>query len=165
MTAGPSLRSNYQPPALPTGVSSMSVIRDIMTKNVFTVRPETTLAEAVKILTENHLGGVPVTSKEGELLGVISELALLDIVFEESARQAPVSEYMEEQVESVTPDEPLSRAAQLFALYAFRRLPVVEGNKLVGIVSRRDLMNHSLRTNLLLTDPLLELVPALAMVQ
>jgi CBS domain-containing protein len=142
----------------------MSMIRDIMTKNVFAIRPETTLAEAVKFLTEHHVGGAPVTSESGELLGVVSELALLDVVFEEDVRQAHVAQYMEENVESVTPDEPLTRAAQLFALYAFRRLPVVEGGKLVGIVSRRDLMNHSLRTNELLTDPLLELVPALAMV-
>jgi CBS domain-containing protein len=140
----------------------MAVIRDIMTKNVFTVRPETRLAEAVKVLTDHHVGGAPVISKSGELLGVISELALLDVVFEADARQAPVSLYMEEHVESVTPDEPLTRAAQLFALYAFRRLPVVEGGKLVGIVSRRDLMNHALRTNELLTEPLVELIPTLA---
>ena len=140
----------------------MAVIRDIMTKNVFAVRPETTLAEAVSVLTDHHVGGAPVISESGELLGVISELALLDVVFEEDARRAPVSLYMEEQVESVTPDEPLTRAAQLFALYAFRRLPVVEGGKLVGIVSRRDLMNHALRTNELLTEPLVELIPTLA---
>jgi CBS domain-containing protein len=142
----------------------MTVIRDIMTKNVVTVRPETTLAEAVKVLTDHHVGGAPVTSEGGELLGVISELALLDVVFDKGARQAPVAQYMEEEVESVSPDEPLSRAAQLFALYAFRRLPVVDGGKLVGIVSRRDLMNHSLRTNELLTEPLMELIPALAMI-
>ena len=51
---------------------------------------------------------------------------------------------------------------ELFALYSFRRLPVVEDGKLVGIVTRRDLMNHALRTNEVLTEPLLELIPSLA---
>ena len=141
----------------------MTVIRDIMTKNVFAVRPETTLAEAVEVLTDHHIGGAPVVS-EGELVGIISELALLDVVFDADARHAAVAHYMEQDVQSVSPDESLSRAGQLFALYAFRRLPVVENGKLVGIVSRRDLMNHSLRTNELLTEPLMALVPDLVQV-
>ena len=140
----------------------MTVIRDIMTKDVVVVRPETTLAEAVKVLTEHHIGGAPVVSDDGALVGVISELALIDVVFEPDVKQAQVSHYMAEDIQFVEPNDPLSRAAQLFALYSFRRLPVVEDGKLVGIVSRRDLMNHALRTNELLTEPLVELIPSLA---
>jgi CBS domain-containing protein len=142
----------------------MTVIRDIMTKDVVAVRPETTLAEAVQVLTEHHIGGAPVVSADGALVGVISELALIDVVFEPDVKQAPVGQYMAEDVQFIAPNEPLARAAQLFALYSFRRLPVVERGKLVGIVSRRDLMNHALRTNELLTEPLVELVPALAQI-
>jgi len=140
----------------------MTVIRDIMTTKVVAVRPETTLAKAVKVLTDHHVGGIPVASEDGALVGVISELALIDVVFEREARDAAVSAYMAEDVQFVAPGDSLSRAAQLFALYSFRRLPVVENGKLVGIVSRRDLMNHALRTNEVLTEPLVELVPALA---
>jgi CBS domain-containing protein len=140
----------------------MTAIRDIMTKNLVTVRPETTLAEAVKVLTDHHIGGAPVVTETGTLVGVISELALIDVVFEPDVKAGRVSQYMAEDVQVVSPDEPLSRAAQLFALYSFRRLPVVENGKLVGIVSRRDLMNHALRTNELLSEPLVELVPGFA---
>ena len=83
------------------------------------------------------------------------------MVFDPAVKDRSVTQYMTEEVQAVGPDEPLSRAAQLFALYAFRRLPVVENGKVVGVFTRRDLMNHALRTSKLLTDPLLEIFPEL----
>jgi CBS domain-containing protein len=126
------------------------------------VRPDATLAEAVAILTQQHIGGAPVVTAEGEVVGVISELAMIDVVFDSDAKDALVKDYMTQEVHTVHPNDPLSRPAQLFALYSFRRLPVVEEGRLVGIVTRRDLMNYALRSNELLTDPLIELIPSLA---
>ena len=140
----------------------MRVVREIMNKRVVSIRPDATLAEAIHILTQQHIGGAPVVTAEGAVVGVISELAMIDVVFDSDAKNAPVKEYMTAQVHTVHPDDPLSRPAQLFALYSFRRLPVVEDGKLVGIVTRRDLMNYALRSNELLTDPLIELIPSLA---
>src|SRR5205085_6509720 len=112
---------------------------------------------------QNHIGGAPVVDAEGELIGMISELALIDVVFDEAVKNAPVSKFMTVEVQVVYPYESLSRAAQLFALYAFRRLPVVENGKLVGIITRRDLMNHALETGQVLADPLVEMIPSLAL--
>ena len=140
----------------------MAVIRDMMNKKVVGVRPDATVAETIKILTDQHIGGLPVVSPEGAVVGVISELALIDVVFDATVKDALVSDYMTPEVHTLHPDDPLSRAAQLFALYSFRRLPVVENGKLVGIVTRRDLMNYALRTKKILTDPLIELIPSLA---
>ena len=140
----------------------MAVIRDMMNKSVVGVRPDATVAEAIKVLTEQHIGGLPVVTSEGAIVGVISELALIDVVFDPTVKDALVADYMTAEVHTVHPNDPLSRAAQLFALYSFRRLPVVENGKLVGIVTRRDLMNYALRTNKLLADPLIELIPSLA---
>jgi CBS domain-containing protein len=133
-----------------------------MHKHVVLVQPETTLEEAAEILTKQHVGGAPVVDDDGSVVGMISELSLIDVVFDAETRYAPVSRYMTHEVHAVGPDDALSRAAQLFALYSFRRLPVVENGKLVGIVTRRDLINHSLRNNELLQEPLMELIPALA---
>jgi CBS domain-containing protein len=140
----------------------MRVVREIMNKRVVSIRPDATLAEAIHILTQQHIGGAPVVTAEGAVVGVISELAMIDVVFDSDAKNALVKEYMTAQVHTVHPDDPLSRPAQLFALYSFRRLPVVENGKLVGVVTRRDLMNYALRSNELLTDPLIELIPSLA---
>ncbi|HEY3393586.1 MAG TPA: CBS domain-containing protein [Lacipirellulaceae bacterium] len=140
----------------------MRVVRDIMNKRVVGIRPDVTLAEAIHILTQQHIGGAPVVTAEGAVVGIISELAMIDVVFDSDAKNALVKEYMTAQVHTVHPDDPLSRPAQLFALYSFRRLPVVEDGKLVGIVTRRDLMNYALRSNEVLTDPLIELIPSLA---
>lgn len=140
----------------------MTTIRQIMNERVAAIRPDQTVAEAVELLTQHHTGGMPVVAEDGELVGIISELAMIDLVFDSKVRDAPISKYMSPKVHSVHPDEPLSRVAQLFALYSFRRVPVVEGGKLIGVVTRRDLMNHSLRTNELLQEPLMELIPSLA---
>jgi CBS domain-containing protein len=133
-----------------------------MNTRVVGIPPHATLAEAVKILSERHIGGAPVVAADGTVVGIISELALIDVVFDAGAKNALVSDHMTPEVHVVHPDDPLSRPAQLFALYSFRRLPVVEDGKLVGVVTRRDLMNYTLRTGELLTDPLIELIPSLA---
>jgi len=140
----------------------VALVRDVMNPRVVGIDPNATLAEAVRILTELHIGGAPVVAADGSVVGIISELALIDVVFDPNARNALIREHMTPEVHVIHPDDPLSRPAQLFALYSFRRLPVVDDGKLVGMVTRRDLMNYALRTGELLTDPLIELIPSLA---
>jgi CBS domain-containing protein len=82
-------------------------------------------------------------------------------VFDPAVKHAPVSRFMNPDVHTMKPSDSLSKAAQLFALYAFRRLPVVEDGQLVGIVTRRDLMNYALQTGHSIADPLAEIFPSL----
>src|SRR5215212_7102821 len=133
-----------------------------MNRKVVAVRPEWTVEQTIEFLTQHHIGGSPVVNAEGRLVGMVSELALIDVVFDRSLKDLPISKYMNTELQVVRPDESLARAAQLFALYSFRRLPIVENGKLVGIISRRDLMNYSLRKNQPLEDPLTALIPSLA---
>ena len=140
----------------------MVTIREVMNQKVVAVGPEWTVEETIEFLTQHHIGGSPVVSAEGELVGMISELALIDVVFDHRLKDVPISKYMNRELQVVRPDEPLTRAAQLFALYSFRRIPIVENGKLVGIITRRDLMNYSLRTNHALDDPLAALIPLFA---
>lgn len=148
----------------------MTCVADIMNPRVITVSPSTTLAATIELFTEKHIGGAPVVELlseqdndgRGRVVGMISELQLLDVVFDPEARDAAVSLYMTTEVQAVEPTEPLLRVAQLFALHAFRRLPVIEQGRLVGIITRRDLMNHALLTGEQLTEPLADLFPELA---
>jgi tRNA nucleotidyltransferase (CCA-adding enzyme) len=133
-----------------------------MNRKVVAVGPEWTVEETIQFLTQHHIGGSPVVNPEGRLVGMISELALIDVVFDRFLKDLPISKYMNTELQVLGPDESLARAAQLFALYSFRRLPIVENGKLVGIISRRDLMNFSLRTDHALQDPLVALIPELA---
>lgn len=142
----------------------MTRVDEIMNRRVVTVAPEMTLAAVVELFTENHIGGAPVVAADGRVIGMISELQLLDVVFDLDARKTPVSAYMSPKVECLLPQDTLSHAAQMFALYSFRRLPVIDEGRLVGIVTRRDLMNFALKTGTRLTEPLVEFIPELALV-
>jgi len=139
----------------------MAVIRDIMSKIVISIRPEATLMDAVKVLTKHHISGAPVVTTQGEVVGFISEPNLMDVLFELSVRSVLVSEYMSRGVHVVESHEPISTAAAMLALYGIRRLPVVENGRLAGVVTRRDLLAYSLRNPEPLSEPLLELIPAL----
>jgi CBS domain-containing protein len=140
----------------------MTNVSDIMNPRVITVDPKSTLSAAVDLFTENHVGGAPVVDGRGRVVGMISELQLMDVVFDPESRDAPVSAYMTTDIQAVEPTDTLTRVAQLFALHSFRRLPVIDRGTLVGIITRRDLMNYALRTGERLTEPLVEYFPELA---
>jgi len=145
-------------------VDTMTTIDQVMARPAQSLRPDSSVLEAIKFLTNHHSGSAPVVTAEGELVGMISELELLDVIFSASVKDEPISNYMSTEVQSIESSETLAKVAQLFALYKFRRLPVTENGKLVGIIGRRDLMNYALRTSYVMTDPLVDLFPSLASV-
>jgi CBS domain-containing protein len=140
----------------------MPLIREIMSKIVISIRPDATLTDAVKVLTKHHLSGAPVVSMEGEVIGFISEPNLMDVLFDQEARTRKVSEYMSLEVQMVHVNDSIATAATMFAMYGFRRLPVVDEARLVGVVTRRDLLAHSLVSTDTFAEPLTELIPALS---
>src|SRR5690242_1902240 len=109
----------------------MPDIRDLKSNDVVSDRPDATLTQQVKVLTKHHLSGAPVVSAEGQVVGFISEPNLMDVLFDQDARTQKVSDYMSDEVQMVHIDDSISVAANMFTMYGFRRLPVVDNGRLI----------------------------------
>lgn len=117
--------------------------REIMTKNIITATPETTVLEALNLLIDNKISGVPVVDSGGNLLGLVSEKDLLivdDFISETNMDKVKVAEFMTKNVLTVSPDTPTKEVATLFVQKGIKRAPVVENGKMIGIISRRDVL-------------------------
>jgi CBS domain-containing protein len=136
---------------------------DIMTRNVVTVTPDTSVAELVTLLLSRNISGVPVTDAQGTLLGIVTEGDLIRrselgterkrggwlAFFTATATMAgdyvkshgkTVRDLMSPGVVAVATDTPLADIADLMEQRRVRRVPVVEGGRVVGIISRANLL-------------------------
>ena len=124
-------------------MSGPILAKDVMVTKLVTLRAETDLREAAKLLLKNKVSGAPVVDEAGQLVGVFSEkdlmTALIDAVYEELP-SSEVQAYMETEPHTVTEELDLLSIAQIFHDNAFRRLPVVRDGKLIGQISRRDVL-------------------------
>jgi len=136
---------------------------DVMVANVITVTPETSLREVADILLTNRISGVPVLGRNGELVGIISEGDLLRRAETETDRRRSwwlelligssplaaeyvkahartVADVMTTTVVTASPDTPLRDVATLMEKNSIKRVPIVKNRKVVGIVSRANLV-------------------------
>lgn len=142
-------------------------VKQLMRANVVTVPPEMPLKGVANLFVLNQISGAPVCDDEGHILGVVSEGdilwkelglpeerrrgygLLLDLADWDSGRAAArtAAEAMTTPAITVSPTAPVSRAAKLMVENAVNRLPVVEGNQLVGIITRADLVRAFTRSD------------------
>jgi CBS domain-containing protein len=118
----------------------MITAREIMTKDVVTINPESSLDEAIQLLLSQEISGLPVTDNEGHLIGIVTEFALLAIVYDERIRRENVSKHMTTEVLTIEADDPISKIADLCIVHRVRRVPVMENGRLVGLIARRDVL-------------------------
>ena len=120
-------------------------IRELMNHNVITVEPGSTAALASRLLSRHNVGSLPVCSGDGKLRGMVTDrdIVLRCVAAEEDPAQIQVKDIMTRRPAAVTPEMDCRAAAQMMARHQVRRLPVVEGEKLVGIVSLCDLAHSS----------------------
>ena len=116
--------------------------KDVMSTFLFTVDPDDTIETAISLMLKHGLSGLPVLDMTGHLLGIISEFDLLDLVWDPQTNKDKVYHYMTREVHKVDENEDLSAVAELFRILSIRRLPVMQGDKLVGVISRRDLLRY-----------------------
>jgi len=111
------------------------VAKDIMTRDVITVEPTTSVRDLARILSQKRISGVPVVNSKGKILGVVTEA---DIVGKKGKQ---VKAIMTKRVISVTEDTPVEEIAALMIGHKIKRVPVMRGDKLAGIVSRADIVS------------------------
>lgn len=144
-------------------------IKDIMTKEVITVREEDTVETCAKLLTKHNLSGLPVVDEAGRVKGIITEGDLIrrsakvptpayleflggiiyldnpNKFFDEVKKSMGLTakEVMTDDVTTISPDETIEKAANMLVRKQIKRLPVLdEAGKLIGIVARKDIMTH-----------------------
>jgi CBS domain-containing protein len=121
----------------------LPLVRDHMDTLVSTLRPEAEILEAISLLLEKRVTGAPVVDEGGRLIGMLTERDCLTVVAEGAEAKRPqgtVAEFMTTDVITISPDVDVYYVAGLFLEHSFRRLPVVEGGKLVGAITRFDIL-------------------------
>lgn len=113
----------------------MTTVRDVMTRNVISASMSMPVHEAARVLARRHITGMPVCDEQEHLVGVVSEY---DLIAHPNAKS--VGDVMTRDVISVMEDTSLDEVRFLLVNRKIRRLPVLSGQKVVGIVSRADLV-------------------------
>ena len=109
--------------------------RNIMTRDVITVSPAMTVKNLAMTLIKNQISGAPVAGKNGKIVGIVSEA---DIV---GKKGKDVKAIMSKKVISVNEETPVEEIAQLMTVHKIKRLPVMRGDQVVGVVSRADIVS------------------------
>ncbi len=121
--------------------------RDFMVRKLVTLPPEMDVLEAVQLLLKNRISGAPVVDTDGLYLGVFSEKCSMQIILDAAYEQLPSNQvrlFMDREAQTIAADTHLLSIAQVFLLTPYRRLPVLEEGRLVGQVSRRDVLRASM---------------------
>lgn len=145
--------------------------KDIMTRPVVTVTPQTPVQDAVRLMLEHHISGLPVIDESGELVGIVTEADLLLKETQPKPQQPVVDwfgrslwlerwlsgyrkvkgrivgEVMTHNVVTAGEDTPAHELASLMTRFQVNRLPIVRGRQVVGIVTRADILKLFLRSD------------------
>lgn len=114
------------------------IASEIMTRTVFTIHPEAGVQEVAHLLSRERISGAPVVNADRVIIGVVTEADIIGKVDREGLR---VADIMSQHVIAVQEDTPVNEIAILLTERKIKRVPVVRDGKLVGIISRSDIVN------------------------
>jgi CBS domain-containing protein len=118
-------------------------VRDYMTRKLIVLSPDMEVLHAIGVLVENKISGAPVLDRFGKLVGMLSEKDCMRIALSAGYYGewgGHVAEYMHSPVVTIDADTPIVEVAQRFAEREYRRYPVTEDARLVGQISRSDVL-------------------------
>jgi len=119
------------------------LVSDYMTRDPLTVTPETEITQVVRLLIDNDRSGALVVDRDGVLVGVVTERDCIEAAvtadyYEEWG--GPVEKFMSAPVEHIAPDDNVVDVAARMASSSYRRFPVLDKGRLVGLMSRREVL-------------------------
>lgn len=117
--------------------------RDYMTARLITLDPATDVLAAMQRLVDARISGAPVVDARGDLIGILTQRDCLAVAVQSVYYQAPagrVADYMSAPVETLPASAGLVDVIEAFRRSRYRRFPVVEGGRLVGLICRRDIL-------------------------
>lgn len=131
----------------------MLSIKEVMSRNVITVQPNTPVYEAMILLTKHKISGLPVVDEQDHLKGILTERDLLRIMLDKNLDvNHVVEEYMTRNVVSFSEDTNALTICEFFINNPIRRVPIIKDGKLIGVISRRDIIHLILEAKSKISD-------------
>ena len=120
----------------------MFEIETVMTTDLITVARHAPITKVLEIMSEHDVTGLPVVNDDMTLVGIISEKDLLTLISDQGDNSAKAEDFMTEDIISFDQNDDLIAICECLTNNHFRRVPIVSQGKLVGIVSRRDIIKY-----------------------
>ena len=118
----------------------MATVRSVMRTDLVTVHLNTPVRDAIALLIRHRISGLPVVDEGGRLVGIVTEKDVMRLLYEPKGTLSTAADLMTANVRAFSPDDPLGDVCDCLMANHFRRVPVVDHGKLVGLISRADLM-------------------------
>lgn len=116
--------------------------RNVMSKRVMTVKENVKIVDVMRLLVEHKITGLPVVSEDMNLLGIVTEKDILTmLLYGKDIKDKTAADLMTTEIVYFAEDEDLMTVFKSLVESNFRRVPILSDGKLVGIVSRRDIVN------------------------
>lgn len=145
------IKSFQGPRAEPEKLKSLPIlVEDYMTRNLITFQKDQKVIEVMEALIKNKISGAPVVDEKGELVGIISDGDCMKQISESRYYNMPIGDmkiedFMDADVTTIDRKVSIFDCANLFYKHNCRRFPIVENGKLIGQISRKDVLCAALK--------------------
>ena len=116
-------------------------LRDIMTEDIVYVNTETTVEQVAQLMQKHNVGSIPICDETGTIKGIVTDrdIVVRNVAHGTDPKSLKVSDVMTSQITTGSPSMDVREASRMMAQKQIRRLPVVENNRLVGVIALGDL--------------------------